>query len=245
MNSEGCPQFYNSVIPLMSGVHKGLVFDSASKDYGFAADSGAIPVVIEEFVAAQGEYPIVFTQGDCPLPVALMALPGMPNRHVDGQGQWSPGRYVPAYVRRYPFILAKLDSGATDLTLCFDSESKRFRDGEEGNLFAGDEPTALTREALAFCERFEAAAQRTTAFVRELAELELFVDAEASVERDGGAPKTLRGFQMVSEEKLRQLQGDQCRHLIQSGAMALIFAHLFSLRQIEPILREGASPSSN
>lgn len=240
------PQFYRSVVPLMSKAHRKLVFDAESGDVGFARDSSAIPLVVEEFIAAQASYPIVFTQGADPVPVVLTALPGLPNRHVDDAGRWRSGTYVPAYVRRYPFLLAKLDEGAADLTLCFDAESARLRaaEGSDGNLFEGDEPTPLAREALAFCERFEAAAQRTLAFSKELAELDLFMEAQASLEGEDGMPRTLRGFQMVSEEKVKQLRGDQARRLLQSGALALIFAHFFSLRNLDALLRDAALPGS-
>jgi len=227
------PQFYRTVTPLMSQLHRTLVLrDEARPDYRHAAGSPAIVLTTDEFIPAQADYPIVFSSGENPMPVVLTGMPGGTNRHVDQDGQWHGERYVPAYVRRYPFLLAKLDDKATDLTLCFDSESDRFVEGEEGNLFAGDEPTERAREILSFCEQFEAAIRRTEAFVGELRDLDLLIEAEASAPGEDGTPRILRGFQMVSEDKLKGLRGDQYRKLVQSGALALIFAHLFSLRRI-------------
>ncbi|MET3438032.1 SapC family protein [Sphingomonas sp. 1185] len=237
------PQFYKAVTPLMSQLHGTLTFEEQAKpNFGFAADSPAIVLTTDEFIAAQADYPIVFSSGENPMPVVMTGMPGGKNRHVDGEGHWQAERYVPAYVRRYPFLLAKLDDKATDLTLCFDSESGRLVEGEAGNLFAGDEPTDQARAILAFCEQFEAAIRRTESFVAELCDLDLLIEAEASVAGEDGTPRILRGFQMVSEDKLKSLRGDQYRKLVQSGALALIFAHLFSLRRIgtlfadEPLL---------
>ncbi|MFE8585962.1 SapC family protein [Sphingomonas sp. NCPPB 2930] len=227
------PQFYRAVTPLMSQLHHKLVFqDRERADYRYAANSPAIVLTTDEFIPAQADYPIVFSSGDTPMPVVLTGMPGGLNCHVDGEGQWEAERYVPAYVRRYPFLLAKLDDKATDLTLCFDSESDRFVEEEAGNLFADDEPTDRAREILSFCEQFEGAVRRTESFVNELRDLDLLVEAEASMPGEDGTPRILRGFQMVSEDKLKALRGDQYRKLVQSGALALIFAHLFSLRRI-------------
>jgi hypothetical protein len=227
------PQFYKTVTPLLSQLHQKLVFDGRDRtDYHFAATSPAIVLTTDEFIPAEADYPIVFASAETPMPVVLTGMPGGTNRHIDAEGKWQRERYIPAYVRRYPFLLAKLDERATDLTLCFDSESDRFVEGEEGNLFDGDEPTTMTREILGFCEQFEGAIRRTEGFVRELQDLDLLIEAEASMPGDDGTPRVLRGFQMVSEEKLKSLRGDQYRKLVQSGALALIFAHLFSLRRI-------------
>ena len=233
------PQFYKTVTPLMSQLHRKLVLrDEDTPHYRHAAGSPAIVLTTDEFISAQADYPIVFSSGDDPMPVVLTGMPGGTNRHVDQEGRWHADRYVPAYARRYPFLLARLDDKATDLTLCFDSESDRFGEGDEGNLFAGDEPTDRARGILSFCEQFETAIRRTQAFVTELRDLGLLIEAEASVPGEDGTPRILRGFQMVSEDKLKALRGDQYRKLVQSGALALVFAHLFSLRRIATLFED-------
>ncbi|MDQ1231566.1 SapC family protein [Sphingomonas sp. SORGH_AS_0879] len=241
-HTQTLPQFYKAVTPLMSQLHGTLIFEEQSTpDFGFAADSPAIVLTTDEFIPAQADYPIVFSSGENPMPVVMTGMPGGKNRHVGHEGHWQAERYVPAYVRRYPFLLARLDDKATDLTLCFDSESGRLVEGEVGNLFAGDEPTDHARAILAFCEQFEAAIRRTESFVGELRELDLLIEAEASVAGEDGTPRILRGFQMVSEDKLKSLRGDQYRKLVQSGALALIFAHLFSLRRIGALFADEPS----
>lgn len=240
------PQFYRAVTPLLSQLHQKLIFrDRDFADYRFAAASPAIVLTTDEFIPAEADYPIVFASAETPMPVVLTGMPGATNRHVDADGQWAAERYIPAYVRRYPFLLAKLNEKATDLTLCFDSESDRFVEGDDGNLFDGDEPTALTRDALGFCEQFEGAIRRTENFVRELQDLDLLIEAEASMPGEDGTPRVLRGFQMVSEEKLKGLRGDQYRKLVQSGALALIFAHLFSLRRIGSLFAQEPQPEQH
>jgi hypothetical protein len=106
----------------------------------------------------------------------------------------------------------------------------------------------VTRNILAFCEQFEIAAQRTGAFVRELDEAKLLIDGELSIQPEGAEqPFIYRGFRMVSEEAVNELRGDVARKLIRSGAMALIYAHLFSLGLTRELfgrqLAAGLAPS--
>jgi hypothetical protein len=145
--------------------------------------------------------------------------------------------YVPAYMRRYPFLLARLRPDSDEMSLCFDPTSGAIGEFEEGELlFDGDQPSNATKAVLQFCEQFEAAGQRTGAFINDLKESGLLMEGEVAIQPEGAAqPFIYRGFQMVDEEKLRNLRGDELRKMNQSGMLALIFAHLFSLSQIREI----------
>src|SRR3546814_887756 len=145
--------------------------------------------------------------------------------------------YVPAYVRRYPFMLARLRQDSDELSLCFDRESGLVGEFDEGNaLFEDGKPSETTNAILKFCEDFETSAQRTSAFVRDLKAAGLLIDGEVSISSSTGqaTPYIYRGFQMVSEEKLRELRGDELRKMNQNGMLPLIIAHLFSM----PLIRE-------
>ena len=103
-------------------------------------------------------------------------------------------------------------------------------------LFDGDKPSENLNNILKFCEDFEVAGQRTSAFVQELQALDLLIDGEVSIQPDGSEqPFLYRGFKMVSEEKLREMRGDELRKINQNGILALITAHLFSLSLVREI----------
>ena len=229
------PLLYNRLEPLSSAVHKGLSarqLDAAP----FLAKIHAIPLTVDEFVVCQRFYPIVFSAGENPVPLALMGLHDGTNVFVDEQGKPTSEIYMPAYVRRYPFMLARLRPEADELSLCFDSTSDvvgEFPDGQA--LFDGDQPSEATNAILKFCEEFELAAQRTGAFVKELQDMNLLMDGEVSIQPTGESqPFVYRGFQMVAEDKFRDLRGDELRKMNQNGMLPLITAHLFSL----PLIRE-------
>jgi hypothetical protein len=66
--------------------------------------------------------------------------------------------------------------------------------------------------------------------------MDLLIDGEVTVQPEGAPqPFVYRGFRMVAEEKLREMNGDQLRKINQNGILPLIIAHLFSLSSIRDI----------
>ncbi|HEV7660843.1 MAG TPA: SapC family protein [Allosphingosinicella sp.] len=229
------PVFYNDLAPLSSSIH--AKFKVRSTDRApHLAKANAIPLTIEEFLAAQRHFPIVFSSGETPVPLALMGLNDGVNVFIDDEGKPTNPVYIPAYVRRYPYLLARLDQSADELSLCYDPTSDLIGESIEGDaLFENDKPSETLNAILKFCEEFEIAAQRTSAFVKELQELDLLIDGEVTIQPgDAPQPFLYRGFRMVDEEKFRDLNGDVLRKINQNGILSLIQAHLFSL----PLIRE-------
>ena len=230
------PLFYNQIEPLSSSLH-GTWKARGLETAPFLAKAHAIPVTVDEFPMVQRHYPIVFSSGSDPVPLALMGLNEGVNVFVDDDGRLTSNVYIPAYVRRYPFMLARLRPDSEDLSLCFDRTAGAVGEFEDGNaLFEGGGPTQMIKDVLGFCERFEQSAMQTAQFMRELAENKLLIDGEVAIQPEGAEqPFVYRGFQMVSEDAIRELRGDVARKMIQSGLLPLIFAHLFSLSLIREI----------
>lgn len=225
------PLFYNDLTPLNSRDHGKWVARSVDKAK-WVANQHAIPVTVDEFVMVQRDYPIVFSDSETPVPLGLMGLNEGVNVFFDAEGELTaPNTYVPAYVRRYPFMLAKLTPEAQELSLCFDPTSELIvEEGEGAALFDADQPSEHTRNLLGFCEQFEQSGMRTQEFVQELMKHDLLMDGEVGIQRNEVEnPYVYRGFKMVNQEKLAELRGDQLRTWNQNGILALIHAHLFSL----------------
>ena len=231
------PMYYNDLVPLSSQEHanfKMRAVDAAP----WLAKQHAVPVTVEEFPSLQRHMPIVFSAGVDGVPIALMALNEGMNTFIDDEGKLiEEGIYMPAYIRRYPFLLARLRPDAEEMSLCFDPTADgigAFDDGEP--LFDGDQPTEQTKAILQFNENFEQAAARSQAFMAEVRELGLLMDGEITINVPGNEqPYIYRGFQMIDEKKLADLRGDQLRKMNQSGMLALIYAHLFSLQLMSVI----------
>ena len=235
------PLFYKNLQPLSASLHGNLrITPSTNADY--FAHANAIPLTIDEFIAAQRFFPIVFSGGELPVPLALLGLNEGVNVFVDDQGVPLNPFYIPAYVRRYPYLLARLDEKAEELSLCFDPDSGLVgEDGDGEKLFDGEKPSEALNAILKFCEDFEIAAQRTSAFVKELVEMDLLIDGEVTIQPDGAEqPFVYRGFRMIDEAKMRDMNGDQLRKINQNGILPLIMAHMFSLSSIRDLFARQA-----
>ena len=243
------PLFYNDLMPLNSKDHaswRAKTMDEAK----WLGSQHAIPLTVDEFVQAQRDFPIVFSSGENPLPLALMGLNEGVNTFVDEHGKVNDPVYLPAYVRRYPFILAKLREDSDDLSLCFDPTCEAVGDMKDGELlFDKDaQPSEATKNILQFCEHFEEAGHRTKMFIDELKKHELLMDGEIAITQNDNPDKPFvyRGFQMIDQEKLKEVRGDTLRTWNQNGMFALISAHLFSLDLMRKIfarqVQQGTGP---
>ncbi len=234
--NSGLPLLFNDLAPLSSVDHASWKIKQADTA-PFLSKQHAIPVTIDEFAAVQRYFPIVFSVGDSPVPLALMGLNEGVNTFVDDEGKLIDQVYVPAYVRRYPFLLAKLREDTDELSLCFDPSAEAIGPFDEGEaLFVDGAPSEATKTILGFCEQFEQAGQRTTLFMKELVDNGLLMDGEVSIQiADQEKPFIYRGFQMVSEDKLRDLRGDTLRKMMKSGLLPLVHAHLFSLQTMREV----------
>ena len=236
---QSLPLFYNQLEPLSSQAHAD--FRTKTMDRApFLVGQHAIPVTVDEFALVQRFMPIVFSSGDDPIPLALMGLNEGVNVFIDAEGKLvEQNFYVPAYVRRYPFLLARLTPDAQELSLCFDPTYEGVGAFDEGEpLFNGTEPSELTKNILQFNETFETAGMRTQQFMVELKESGLLTEGEVTIQPEGSEqPFVYRGFQMVDENKLRDLRGDQLRKMSQNGMLPLLYAHLFSLALMREIFQ--------
>jgi hypothetical protein len=241
------PLFYGDLQPLSSNLH-GNFKTRPAESAPFLASAHAVPVTVDEFASVQRFCPIVFSVGSNPVPLALMGLNEGVNVFVDENGRLLGEMYMPAYIRRYPFMLARLSPDAQELSLCFDPTSGLIGDYEEGQpLFDGDKPTETTTNILKFCEEFELSAQRTVAFMKELVDSGLLMEGEVAIQiTDQEQPFVYRGFQMVNEEKFRDVSAEDLRKMHENGMLPLIVAHLFSLALVREIfakqIQQGKGP---
>ena len=243
--TQPLPLLYSALEPLNTTQHSEMHIKRLER---LPNEAHAIPATVDEFALLQRHYPIVFSVGDTPVPLALMGLNEGVNVFFENGKLIDDNVYVPAYLRRYPFLLARLRPDTDELSLCFDPTSGavgKFKEGEA--LFDGNQPSETTKAILQFCEQFETAGQRTSAFMDEIKKSGLLMDGEVAIQPEGAEqPFIYRGFQMVDEEKLRELRGDELRKMNQNGMLPLIFAHLFSLAQIREVfarqVRQGKGP---
>src|SRR3954449_13485648 len=141
--NQGLPLFYNSIEPLNLEQH-GKMKVRGITSMPEMGRTHAVPLTVDEFTLVQRHYPIVFSVGGAPVPIALMGLNEGINVFLDQDGRaLDPNLYIPAYLRRYPFLLARLRPDTDELSLCYDPTSGAIGDFDEGEpLFDGEQPSA-------------------------------------------------------------------------------------------------------
>lgn len=197
----------------------------------FAAQVQNVPVVAAEFADAALEYPLVFVRAEDEQWVA-MALTGLntgKNLFVKETGQWD-ARYVPASVRRYPFILAA--NGQGQYSVAVDMVATTLGSDGQAIFNEAGEPTEATQSVMALLESFQAQASFTHAFAQRLFDAGLLMDSHADLNEPDGSTQRLQGFYMVDESLLLALTDEQVLSWFRSGELTLVYLHLASLKNL-------------
>ena len=224
--------FYTKPEPLSRETHGSLGLKQLDNPYRFAAQTHIMPLVVTEFAPAALSYPIIFV-GDARMPVAVMGVNQGENLFASDEGVFEIDAYLPAYMRRYPFVFAN-DEGASRMIVCIDRNAPMIGEDPQTPFFENGEPSEFTRNAIKFCEDFETERRRTEAFVKLLQDNDLLEVKQANFtprNADGstGEPQLIAEYYAVSEEKLGQLGAEKIHEFATSGALAQIYAHLISL----------------
>lgn len=227
--------FYTQAKPVNATEHKDLCVKAGS-DYSFARDVSAVPLTAAEFPLASPEYAIVFAGNDDAIaPVVILGAQKDQNLYVDEDGSWR-AKYVPAFVRRYPFVFAQGQDSKT-LTLCVDEQfSGCNRDGRGEHLFDSDgERTAYLDQVLNFLRAYQVQYQRTQAFCKKLVELDLLQPVQANLNPASGERRVLGGLRVINRTKLKELDAETVHGLLTSDELELIYLQLHSLPNLRVI----------
>ena len=226
--------FYSKPEPLAKELHSKLGLKRMDGPFKFAKAGHAVPLTVGEFPLAALTGPIIFV-GDEKLPIAVMGLNAGENMFVQDDGTFEAGVYIPAYVRRYPFVFAN-DQTNNQMVLCIDRAAEFIVDKDIDLPFfeADGEPSQYTKNCIEFCNNFEVERQRTQSFVQILKDLDLFETKTANytpINPDGtaGEPQKIAEYFGVSEEKLNKLSQTKLVELRDNGALGQIYAHMLSL----------------
>ncbi|MBF0587899.1 MAG: SapC family protein [Magnetococcales bacterium] len=221
------PLFYKSVSVLDPGRHADVGL-SRSRNFGFAAKANSAPLNGVEFRMAATNYPIVFTGAAPYLPMAIFSGRQEENLFVSDQGIWRQNHYIPAYVRRYPFIFVANEE-AESLTLCIDDASEMvIKNGEENRLFENGEASDVVKRALEFCRIFQGHFQLTVEFTKALEESGLLVNRAVDLKLSSGDTLKVGGFKLVDENKMTELSDETVALWHKKGWLALIYWHIVS-----------------
>ncbi|MEI8033707.1 MAG: SapC family protein [Chlorobiaceae bacterium] len=235
METQNLPVFYRNPVPLNKETHASLTVGPSPEGYRFAASARTVLLAAVEFFDAGRQFPIIFsaTPDGKILPVALMGLEENENLFIDAKGTWL-AQYIPAYIRRYPFITTDGSEGQT--TVCIDQDFDGFNRKGGVPLFKKGEPTAKTQEIQAFLQDYLLQVNQTELFGAMLLQNGLLRQIDAQANMNDGHTYPLNGMLVVDEQKLADLPDFEVVSLFRSGALAQIHAHLLSLRNLDVLI---------
>lgn len=239
----GSVLFYKKPEPLSPEAHGNLGVKQIDQPFGFLREAHAVPVTVTEFGMAAGAYPVIFV-GDERVPVAVMGVRQGQNLFVKPDGMTEPDYYIPAFVRRYPFVFAA-DNNSDRLLLCVDRQAPMVSDSPEIAFFENGQPSKFTNDAIEFCKEFERQRRATSEFADILKKFDLFEQKSVAFQpRDPsgnpvGPQQKIADYWAVSEEKLNALPAEQFMELKNNGAIGAIYAHMISLLNWSRIIQRA------
>ena len=232
---------YERVVPISKRRHQDWSV-KVGKNYAFTRHVNSVPLVAAEFQAAAAEYAIVFAGTEkAVMPSVILGIRERENLYVSRTGEWR-AKYLPAFIRRYPFVFSSNDEGKT-FTACVDEEYMGCnQQGMGERLFdAEGERTQYLGSVLEFLKAYQAQFQRTQIFCNKLKELELLEPMQAQFEPKTGGKVSLSGFMAVNRDRVKELSGDKLAELTKSDELELVYLHLQSMRNISLLAERMAS----
>lgn len=226
------PLFYHDPVAVTVNRHGDKKIRPAN-DYNYANNTNAVPITLPEFVLAARHYPIVFVGPEL-VPTVALGFRQDQNVFVDDQGKWERYCYVPAYVRRYPFILL---GKAEDERLQLGIDNEATSDSPDARpLFDGEKETETVTEALDLCQQFHGAYQATSEFSKMLKESDLIEERSLEVDLPNDEKLDIGAFASINEQKLREVSDDRFLEWRKKGWLAAMYFHVASLNNWEQVM---------
>ena len=216
----------------------------------FVRNLNAIPISYTEFAPASREYPVIFAavaeNRQVYAPVAALGLAAGENLYDNG-GAWASGVYVPAYVRRFPFCMAKVTFDKVEQQNRLICVEKAHLDEAAGEAMFDDkgQPTERWKDIERLLSEYEADLERSREMCGILADyglLEPFT-MQAKLNK-GGDPLAMTGMFRVAEAKIEHLNASQLKNLVKKGILSRIYAHLLSLDNFARLLDRKAAKAA-
>lgn len=231
---------YETVTPISSQTHADWSVEVGS-NFSFARGLNSVPLLVAEFSAAAVEQTIVFS-GDRKtiMPSVILGMKANANGHVNDDGTWKGG-YIPAFLRRYPFVFAASETNEK-LTLCMDDAFEGMNTKGKGEPFfsAQGEPSPFLQQQLKFNQGYQEQSKRTQAFAKALFKLDILEPSKIDFQF-AGKKSSLGGFLTINREKFKALPAKKLKEMMKADQLELCYQHLQSLNNLAPMAKRLSS----
>lgn len=224
---EGKMFLYEEPALLNKDEHGNLGLSKVTSPFDFARNIKGVPVVAGEIQTAQKHYPIVFSEFEEPVLIAIVGITEDVNLFVDDSGNWDQGSYIPSYLRCHPFAFARRDDD--EFAIVIDRSSKMISETPEIPFFDEEKLSEKIQSRVDFCGQYNEERRRTMEFCNRVKELGLLNGQRVAQTMPDGAEIKVADYVTIDPRKLNDLDKDTLHELHKDGSLAAIFAQIFSL----------------
>ena len=231
---------YQTPEVLNKEAHGKLTYTAQNK-YAFARSQTTAPLLSEEIAEAGAYYPIVFATDGSARPLALLGLTEQ-NLYLDADNRWTAA-YIPAFIRRYPFVFGQGTDNTDKLYLAIDITAPHFAGQGEALFTPEGEPAAVATSAMNFLTNYQTSSLRTEAAHKPLFDAGVIV-AKNLTQQMGDQTHLIGGFSVVEQDKLNALPNETLAQWARSGLLATVYTHWASLRHLQKLVVAASRPAS-
>lgn len=237
---------YERAVPVTKNKHSNFSVKTGT-NYDFAKKVNSVPLTAVEFPSAATDYCIIFAGNEeSVMPAIILGVRDNENLYLTEEDNNWDASYVPAFVRRYPFVFSSNDDGST-FTLCIDEGfSGCNEEGVGERLFdAENEMTQYLQGVLNFSKEYQGQFNRTQLFCKKLQDWNLLEPMKAQITLKDGEQVNLGGFQVVSRSRLKELTDEQLLELAKTDELELIHLHLHSMKNFSSMVERMKGDSKD
>jgi len=219
--------------------HGDLGLSRLERPFDFARSIKGVPIVAGEIQSAQKHYPVVFSDFENPVLVAIVGITENANLFIDDAGNWEAGGYIPSYLRCHPFAFAR--RGEDEYAVVIDRSSRAISDSPDTPFFDGDKLSEGIQARVDFCGQYNEERRRTQELCEKVKELGLLTGQRVAQTMPDGQEVKVADYVTIDSRKLTDLDKDVLHELHKDGSLSMIFAQLFSLENWNRLMARRAA----
>ncbi len=236
---EGNMFLYEEPALLNKEEHGDLGLSKVERPFDFAKSIKGVPITVGEVQSAQKHYPVVFSDFENPVLIAIVGITEDVNLFVDESGNWDARSYIPSYLRCHPFAFARRKED--EYAVVIDQSSQAIAESPEIPFFEGDQLSERIQARVDFCGQYNEERKRTQAFCEKVKELGLLCGQRVAQTMSNGEEVKVADYVSIDPRKLTDLDKDTLQKLHKDGSLATIFAQMFSLENWNRLMARRAT----
>jgi hypothetical protein len=208
------------------------------KSYKFSKNLFFIPLLHSEIAQASCSYPVLIAKTEEGIyPVSLLSFKVDTNSFVDEDGNWEDEKYIPAFLKTYPFIVTAPKWNEPSRVL-YDEAYEGINTVAAGSIQIIKDGK-LTEEGIKVLDNIKKhyiTFETTRELFQELDTLGLLREINVTLaSKELNKNHRMKGLYQIDREKLECLTEETLLKLVKNGMLSLIYFHIASLKNVDKL----------